>query len=512
MSDYVEVPTNDGLRTQMIDAPTLIHHDSAHSIVFRDQLRRQSSYAYSKGQSSQSDRSLQHRSQSDRMRSLSIGSSHSGRPLDDDGTNTQSETGSVSSSAGVLADNSSIQIQPNDTDLTPRIIITHINPTIEPLEPLPLTSSDTFEPLLYSTPFDQERNELWNENLSQTERDIVTLIQNENCVVKTIKNQEWMDFLHRFRKVDTDTQETNRGISILQSFKTSTTLLPSGGIKMRCYGSPREYSHGVIFSLPRTFPGYQDEDTAANLAGVWCWPSGYSAKTEFNIDHNGNLINGREAALVSLTQLRKMNHSYIHDDDYGKNISESTWFFSLSLTHSNSDFTLEIAGRLVRGGLKTVPYNEVYIRVGGFGRCVDQAEALIKPNVVTCGSFVDGIGPPIALFTRTATYGDLIGLIRTRSKIGSILGKASIQALPLLMISPETGVRILTENLQRELLRIMSSELNPFQNPLLQYKTSIDNSSELHLQEKKDELFNLDDDNIRGVLTADECARIAGGE
>ena len=41
-------------------------------------------------------------------------------------------------------------------------------------------------------------------------------------------------------------------------------------------------------------------------------------KTEFNIDMRGNLINGREEALVSLAGLRKLNQSYLHDEDYGK--------------------------------------------------------------------------------------------------------------------------------------------------------------------------------------------------
>jgi hypothetical protein len=154
---------------------------------------------------------------------------------------------------------------------------------------------------------------------------------------------------------------------------------------------------------------------------------------------------------------------------------------------------------LIKGGLNTVPYNEVYVRVGGVGGEINR-------------SFAVGLGLPIALFTRSATYGDLIGLLRIRSRMGAILGKASIQAIPLLMITPESGVKVLTDKLQTDLLRIMSSELNPFQNPLLEYKTSIDNSSEQHLQEKRDELFNLDDDNIRSVLTAEECARLAGGE
>ena len=36
------------------------------------------------------------------------------------------------------------------------------------------------------------------------------------------------------------------------------------------------------------------------------------------IRRDGDLINGRDDALVSIINLRKMNHSYIYDRDYGK--------------------------------------------------------------------------------------------------------------------------------------------------------------------------------------------------
>ncbi len=138
---------------------------------------------------------------------------------------------------------------------------------------------------------------------------------------------------------------------------------------MRCFGSTSEYAIGVVFALPtahrrrrRRHPSrrphddddnddapssnFSDEDDEAKRTLTWAWPSGYSAKTEFNIDDDGRLINGREDALVSLSELRDMNRSYLHDADY------------------------VVGGRLVVGGLTTVPYNEVYVRVGGVGRIV----------------------------------------------------------------------------------------------------------------------------------------------
>ena len=43
------------------------------------------------------------------------------------------------------------------------------------------------------------------------------------------------------------------------------------------------------------------------------------------------------------------------------------------------------------------------------------------------------------------------------------------------------------------------------------HKTGIDNTSEAHLEQKLEELLDLDDDNVKQVLTPEEMARIAGG-
>lgn len=85
---------------------------------------------------------------------------------------------------------------------------------------------------------------------------------------------------------------------------------------------------GVIFALPDDYSN-ETEDEAADKTRTWSWPSGYSAKTEFNINDRGELINGRQEALVPLSGLRKMNHSYLHDNDY------------------------VVGGRMVKGGLNT---------------------------------------------------------------------------------------------------------------------------------------------------------------
>ena len=174
---------------------------------------------------------------------------------------------------------------------------------------------------------------------------------------------------------------------------------------MRCYGNPSVYTTGVIFALP-DFETDMAESEAAKATRTWSWPSGYSAKTEFNIDSRGNLINGREEAIVPLSGLRAYNDDYLNKMDH------------------------MIGGRLVKGGLKTVPYNEVFVRVGGLGRIVngvDCATGDIRSDSEGTGrSLRDGVGLPIALFVRTATFGHLISLLRTRARLLHVWGEKHI--------------------------------------------------------------------------------------
>lgn len=160
---------------------------------------------------------------------------------------------------------------------------------------------------------------------------------------------------------------------------------------------------------------------------------------------------------------------------------------------------------MVEGGLKKVPYNEIYLRVGGGTLNINESEDACQR------SFENGVGLPIALFARTIAYGDLIALMRLKNRMRNLLGQDHISDIPLLYVSPEYGVHVLTRELQAKLLQIMTNSLNPFQNPSLQRNTTIDISSKIHLQQKVEELFDLDDDNIRELLTAEECAKLAGG-
>ena len=371
------------------------------------------------------------------------------------------------------------------------------NPQIVPLPRLQLGRNDEFQPLLAS---DESQNE---EYWTDREKEVYQMIMEQRGTIKTIKNSDWTPFLHRFKiprdppngeeyrnkrddvgphHIEENENEPRiSGDFPYNSFVTSTTLLPSGGIKMRAYGTNSSYTTGVVFSMP-TFENTQLEQEAAQNTNTWSWPSGYSAKTEFNIDRRGELINGRAEALVPLSKLRSMNDDYVSKDEY------------------------VVGGRLVKGGLKTVPYNEVFLRVGGRGRAHLNGEFLTSHE----RSFEKGVGLPVAIFCRTASFGHLFSLLRTRARMLHTFGEAQMKDLPLLMITPDHSIRVLTERLQHTLLKVAAQHLNPFQNSLIAHKTKIDNTDPDHMQTKLEELIDLDD-KMRETLTKEELVRIAGG-
>jgi hypothetical protein len=371
-------------------------------------------------------------------------------------------------------------------------------PQIVPLPRLQLGRNDEFQPLLSS--YESQHEKHWTE----TEKEVYQMIMNQQATVKTVKNTDWTQFLQRF-KVTRDPvngeeyrnkrddigphhvpengndKSSGSGDFPYNSFVTSTSLLPSGGIKMRAYGTTSNYTTGLVFALPK-FENEQLEEEDAKNTNTWSWPSGYSAKTEFNIDRRGELINGRAEGLVPLSKLRMMNNDYVSKNEY------------------------VVGGRIVKGGLKTVPYNEVYLRVGGRGRTHLEGEILSN----TERSFEKGVGLPVAIFCRTASFGHLFSLLRTRARLLHTFGEAQMKDLPLFMITPDSSIRVLTETLQHQLLKVAAQHLNPFQNSMIAHKTKMNNTDPNHMQTKLEELIDLDD-KMRETLTKEELVRIAGG-
>ena len=72
-------------------------------------------------------------------------------------------------------------------------------------------------------------------------------------------------------------------------------------------------------------------------------------------------------------------------------------------------------------------------------------------------------------------------------------------------------MRVFTKKLQQQVLKTMATSLNPFQNPAVAHFTRVESTTQPHMQHKLEELLDLDDENVKQVLTQEEKARIAGG-
>eukprot|EP00980_Cylindrotheca_fusiformis_P025597 scaffold14198_cov107-Cylindrotheca_fusiformis.AAC.2 len=363
---------------------------------------------------------------------------------------------------------------------------------VKPLPQLELGPEQDFEPL-------SQENYVSTTTSSTTdwttaEREVYTMLKNQQACVKTIKNPEWPSFLERFQRplcrqhhhryptqhedIPPCKGEEEEGFPF-NSFVTSTSLLPEEGKKMRCYGSLHAYPVGVVFALP-TFSSPEQEEDVAQRTKTWSWPAGYAAKTEFNIDDHGRLINGREEALVSLRTIRAYNHDYVHSTDH------------------------VIGGRLIKGGFKVIPYNEVFLRVGGPGRIVgNNGTTTISSS--NGRSLERGVGLPVALFIRSITMGDIMALFRTKARMAHVLGEQHIRDMPLLVIDPNTGVKVISKSLQ-----------NPHLAPMLKNKIDVDDPKlKIYLEQKAQEqlLFDEDDDgnDLPTYLNLEECAKLAGG-
>jgi hypothetical protein len=509
-------PKQKRMSSSPLPPPVLVYHESARSIVFRDNMHRACDAAAEQVASILVG-SVPSPSSSKIEKYDHKGTRHASFVLDRPSTSSLEDTDhpdmrrAASINLGELAelkaddDNNNVSNQPLSGSLvldgivhrnsTHSVDIKGFQPQIVPLPRLQLGRNDEFQSLIMSDESQQEQ--YWTDR----EKEVYQMIMDQKATIKTIKNTDWTQFLHRFKiprdpmngeeyrnkrddigpHHDTDCDDSGSGAFPYNSFVTSTTMLPSGGIKMRAYGTTSNYTTGVVFAIPK-FENEQLEEEAAKITNAWSWPSGYSAKTEFNIDRRGELINGRAEALVPLSKLRMMNNDYVSKNEY------------------------EIGGRIVKGGLKTVPYNEVFLRVGGRGRTHSNGVFLSNKE----RSFEKGVGLPIAIFCRTASFGHLFSLLRTRARMLHTFGEAQMKDLPLVMITPDLSIRILTEKLQHELLKVAAQHLNPFQNSLIAHKTKINDTDPNCMQTKLEELIDLDD-KMRETLTKEELVRIAGG-
>jgi hypothetical protein len=268
--------------------PVLVYHESARSIVFRDHIRR----AYDAAEEAAFQLQKQGKNGTKHVSFLSERAPSS---MEDTVFAMRPRSFSMSeryihedpSFGAELSEMSNLFGAPEGLNDSLRSVssieIQGFQPTIDPLPQLELGQSDEFEPLLESDESRQEQ--FWTD----AEKQVCNMLQNQRAVVKTVKNSEWTDFLHRFKnplppRNKYPTYKHNdigpHGTDFpFNSFVTSTTLLPRGCKKMRAFGAPATYTTGVVFGLP-TFDNDQAEQDSAAETKTWGWPSGYSAKTE----------------------------------------------------------------------------------------------------------------------------------------------------------------------------------------------------------------------------------------
>uniref|UniRef100_A0A7S3L392 Uncharacterized protein n=1 Tax=Amphora coffeiformis TaxID=265554 RepID=A0A7S3L392_9STRA len=458
--------------------PILMYHESARSIVFRDHLRRK---AKKEEEAASLERQLSSASKEGTVPKVGVARHSPNEQVD--------PIGAVAHVMGL--DQGEETIRPSEAGI-PDALIAGFQRRIKPLAPLSLGPDDTFEPLLASEGEGENQTE-W----TPAEKEVFQKLATQQACVKTIKNTEWTAFLQRFSvphvhhlnqpRVHDDIAPNGEDYPYT-SFVTSTSMLPPGGKKMRCFGSAGQYAVGVVFALPTVHENGETEAEACEKTETWSWPAGYAAKTEFNIDGRGQLINGRKEALRSLATLREYNNDYLNKEEY------------------------IVANRTI-SGLNQIPYNEVFLRVGGLGRIANGKDVVTgkeRVDGINGRSLTTGVGLPIALFVRSAKYGQLIALLRARARLAHTFSEECTKGIPLLFIDPDKGVRVFTDKLQREVWKIASRNLNPFQNSDIAHKTTIQNTDEASFQQKVDELLHLDD-TIKEMLTPEELGRIAGG-
>jgi hypothetical protein len=244
--------------------PVLVYHESARSIVFRDHLPRAVDI-----------RQKQNRS------------SNASQQSDDNDSEAKAEADSINKKTGVAHKfkhemagmaNLFFPEQPSNM-MNETIEIQGFQPNVVPLPHLELGPNDEFTPLLESnTPSD------W----TPAKQEVVQMLKMQHAIVKTIKNSDWTSFLHHFKMTEApkgcypdsqnDIAPHEDGFPF-NSFVTSMSLLlPEGGRKMCCFGAAAVLHNGSGLHPSKICAG------CGQRMQTWSWPSGYSAKTEFNID------------------------------------------------------------------------------------------------------------------------------------------------------------------------------------------------------------------------------------
>ncbi len=168
---------------KFVDKPTLIYHESARSIVFRDQVRRAS---------------MDHHAQHQHQRTTSSSSTHSLSNFFQPSTFSERSADGAASDVVAVLDTTAAGTNTEDDDAKETAIQIHgFTPIIQPLPTLEYSADDTFTPLIESSngEEDDEAHKEW----TVAEREVVNMLKHQRAVVKTVKNGDWTALLNRFR-------------------------------------------------------------------------------------------------------------------------------------------------------------------------------------------------------------------------------------------------------------------------------------------------------------------------
>lgn len=118
------------------------------------------------------------------------------------------------------------------------------------------------------------------------------LFRRQHALVKTVKNHDWLLLVSNL--VDSGDKE----------FRTSFSLPPTTGCDMNLFGN-----------VAKGCAGFVVDRNALDLQTAFIWPSGYSAKTEHNLEE-GNLLRGRSERLCDFADLEEANRTLTYTEPY----------------------------------------------------------------------------------------------------------------------------------------------------------------------------------------------------
>ena len=274
--------------------PILVYHENAHSIVFRDHLRR---VAKRQGSSNLSRSDSKHEDPQRQVSSASSQHSDTSKPKKNAPVSNTEDSPRRDTFIEVATEfthmvgmDNGETVMPSQAQI-PSDQIANFQPQIQPLPLLALGPDDQFGPLAQQVPVleTEDSDSDIHSDWSPAEKEVVGLLQTEKACVKTVRNGDWTAFLTRFQQTQSQRGKwSTHHMDIaphdgddfpFNSFVTSTSLLPPSGKKMRCFGAINQYTVGVVFALPNAFQNPNDktsetEAEACDRTKTWSWPAG----------------------------------------------------------------------------------------------------------------------------------------------------------------------------------------------------------------------------------------------